>query len=83
MSFDDRVRAALREMIEKRAGTDRRPGYTTIARAMGRCHNWLVRKLVPQASDPRPMTLQDVDAVLVHIDADPAELLRRARAIKA
>lgn len=52
-------------------------GYsiTGIAKAMGRSHTWLLRKLDPEQAATRPLTVSDLDEVLAHLGLEPDVLL--------
>jgi hypothetical protein len=48
---------------------------TGLARAMGRSHTWLLRKLDPNQAEGRPIMLEDLDTVAAHLGITGAELL--------
>lgn len=48
---------------------------TGAAKAMGRSHTWLLRKLDPAREDSRPLMVADLTEVLDHLGEPPAALL--------
>lgn len=64
------LRARLAALIELNGHS-----LTGLARAMDRSHTWLLRKLDTDTAEPRPLTVEDMDAVLGFLGAPPAALL--------
>ena len=69
-SFAALIKARLRALIDARSYS-----LTGLARAMGRSHTWILRKLDPATREPRPLELGDVDAILSFLGEPPAVIL--------
>jgi hypothetical protein len=77
----DAGQATVDELTRKRlASLITVKGYTLtgIARAMGKSHTWLLRKLDPTQGTIRPCTLEDVGEVLAFLKASSDELIAAA-----
>lgn len=72
-TVDERTRARLAALIQAKGYT-----LTGIARAMGKSHTWLLRKLDPEQGTIRPCTLEDVAEVLAFLEATAEDLIAAA-----
>lgn len=70
--FSARLNEALAGAIEEKGVS-----LTAAARQCGRAHPWLLRKLLPEQADPRPLYATDVDVVLETLGIDEAAFLAR------
>lgn len=72
-TVDAETRGRLSKLIGSKGFT-----LTGLARAMGKSHTWILRKLDPDQPNPRPCTLEDVAAILSFLGATPADLTAAA-----
>lgn len=72
--LDPAARAKLAALVDASSYT-----LTGLARAMGRSHTWALRKLDPEAAEPRPCTLADAVEILTFLEL-PAESMSLAAA---
>lgn len=63
------VRARLAALIAAHGAN-----LSRVALDMNHAHTWLSRKLDPTSSEPRPLTVSDIEAVLAHF-GEPAEAI--------
>lgn len=72
-TVDELTRSRLEALISARGYT-----LTGLARAMGRSHTWILRKLDPAQANPRPCTVGDVAEILTFLEASPEDLTAAA-----